>query len=134
MKNILLAALLVAVFVMPAKADVAVEQVIKSSITVYIVDISSGAVAAQADAALILMARRKVLAIQNIHATATLWCGEKPGVTVSNGRLIAANGGEWVLNLAASAVNKSGTLVRLTIYCVSDLAGSGSNAAVTQAY
>lgn len=133
MKKFLLAALFVAAFAVPAKADLSVEQVVRSSITVTIVDASSGT-AAQMDFSTILMAKRKVLAIQNIHASATLWCSGNSNVSVSNGRMISANGGEWVLSLAANGVSRTGTLFRLTIYCITDLAGSGSNAAVTQAY
>ncbi len=128
MKKLIIIAVIFLGFSSTAKADWETSQVAGSSITVHIVAASSGT-ASQMDPSSILMAQREVIEIQNLHETAVLWCSQLPNVTANNGRMITANGGTWVVAIPGNGGGK-----RMSLYCVSDLAGGESNVAVTQAY
>ena len=128
MKKILLTFIFLASFSLSANAEWQVAEVAESSITVHIVTVSSG-VASQVDIDSITMSQRQVAEFQNIDSSAALWCSERPQVTVNNGRLIAANGGTGVLNIAARSSSD-----RLTIWCITDASAGGTKLALTQAY
>lgn len=70
---------------------------------------------------------RKTIEIQNLHATANLFCGLTTVITSSSGRKIVA-GGAWVLGIRCNDSNSG----RIKIFCVNDTGSAATTAWVTQ--
>ena len=134
MKTILFISLLFSPILASAQAEVC-----NSSWTVNTVTVSSSA-ATLVDSAGIVMQGRKWLEVQDI-STDTVHCMQSSAVTTSTGRLLAASGGAWELNLSergSSVVLSTYTPFAVTtdyamgIYCIGSGANITSKVALTQ--
>jgi len=112
-----------------------VMEVIQSTITVNVVSVSSYT-GTQIDPNSIALTTRAFISVQNLDADYDVYCSQKASVTTSTGFMIPMNGGmvtiplmhgsEWAWNPTKAN--------RLTLYCISNHAGSSSNVAVIQGY
>ena len=121
--------ILLALIIFPSAVMAQVE-VCNSSFTVNTVSVSSYS-ATLVDSSAIKMMERKWIEVQNI-STDVVHCMQSSGVTTSTGRLIAASGGAWSLNLSDRGYSVSfstytpfatTTDYAMGIYCI----GSGAN-------
>lgn len=93
MKTILLLGLLLAPCALRAESGVCA-----SSATMNVVSVASFTATNVDSSAVVLLGRKYVEVINT--STVTVTCGFKTGVTNGAGKLLAASGGSWTLNLA----------------------------------
>ena len=129
MKKALFAIILFSTFYKPAYAvGTDVQEVLQSSITINVVNISSFT-PTQVDPTSIIMNYRTTLVIQNLDLTNKIYCSQKSNVTTSTGFMLPESGG--LISLPISAQGITG---RLTLYCITANTSGSSKLAVIQAY
>jgi hypothetical protein len=129
MKKILFAVALMSAICTSAHASGAyVQEVLQSSITVNVINVSTY-LPTQVDNSGLLMSYRTLLAIQNLDLSYKIYCSQKSNVTKTTGFMLPEGGG--LISLPLTAMGDTG---RLTIYCVSSSTISATKAAIIQAY
>lgn len=112
-------------------------QTMISSVTTVIVSVSSNSATGATQMDNPQLPGRVVMEIDNIDATANLWCLPVSTTPVANGGRKIAPGSTWVISVADGLISGGANPpVRTTVkfWCLSDASGSTSKAAVTQGY
>ena len=126
-------------FEAPAYSQTAdVREVIKSSITVSMITISSYS-ATQVDSSSIVMSQRNFVALQNTDLDYNVWCSEKNTITIGNGFVVPKGYGSIEIPITYGRTGYAPApayvpTIRLTLYCISENPASTGKLAVIQGY